>query len=217
MSDTAQTVNMHRLYSQLPDQLPFRNEDADLFNFLDGLGTDHTQQNNGVGAAAARGKRANFFKSFPSWGLPPSEDPQANTSGVPAVGLRPGEAAGNPLSSLPLPDVPLGGLPLGEDNLFMSSLGTSTQPAYPYQHMPRELQPSTSPMRSPQATQDMPSLPMWTQAPMSHDDFGGFVPVSSGQSAAIVSCNSTANFDKVHAVHSSFVSSSDVLMHGFSF
>ncbi len=84
---------------------------------------------------------------------------------------------------------PYGRPPPGEDNLFLTSLGASAQPAYPYQQMPQELQLPSLPLNGPHAgapARDMPGMPLWTQAPLSspllkEDDLGGFVPVPSGQ------------------------------------
>ena len=190
--DVAPSVNTRRQQSQLPDQLPFRNEDADLFSFLDGLGADQTQQHNSNSAAAARGGKAAFLGSVPSWGFAPSQEQPARDSGsasLPGIGMEPTPLPSAPLSSLPLPEIPMGGLPLGEDNLFLTSLGASAQPTYPYQQMPPELQLPSLPLNGPHAgapARDMPGMPMWTQAPLSsphlkEDDLGGFVPVPSGQ------------------------------------
>ena len=189
--DVAQSVSTRRQQSQLPDQLPFRNEDADLFSFLDGLGTDQTQQNNGDSAAAARGGKAAFLTSVPSWGFAPQQDPSVTASSsasLPGMGMQPATPQSAPLSSLPLPDIPMGGLPLSEDNLFLTSLGASTRPTYPYQ-MGHELQLPSSSLNGPHAgapARDMPGMPMWTQGPLSspplkEDDLGGFMPVPSGQ------------------------------------
>ena len=189
--DVAPSANTRRQHSQLPDQLPFRNEDADLFSFLDGLGTDQTQQNNGDSAAAARGGKAAFLASVPSWGFAPQHDPSASTSGsasLPGISMQPATPPGAPLSSLPLPDIPVGGLPLSEDNLFLTSLGASAQPAYPYQ-MAQELQLPSGSLNGPHVgapARDMPGMPMWTQGPLSsphlkEDDLGGFVPAPSGK------------------------------------
>ena len=189
--DAAPVASAQRQHSQLPDQLPFRNEDADLFSFLDGLGTDQSQQVNGGSAAAARRAKAAYLGSVPSWGLAPSQDPPASASGAAGragFGMAPAAQLNAPLSSLPLPDIPIGGLPLGEDNLFLNSLGPSTQPAYPYQHVQQDLQLPSSTLNSPQSrapARDMPGMPLWTQAPLSsslvkQDDLGGFVPVPSG-------------------------------------
>ncbi|CAL5224539.1 g7238 [Coccomyxa viridis] len=189
--NVASSVNTRRQQSQLPDQLPFRNEDADLFSFLDGLGADQSQQNNSNSAAAARGGKAAFLGSVPSWGFAPSQEPPARDSGsasLPGIGMEPTPLPNAPLSSLPLPEIPMGGLPLGEDNLFLTSLGASAQPAYPYQQMPQELQLPSLPLNGPHAgvpARDMPGMPLWTQAPLSspplkEDDLGGFVPVPSG-------------------------------------
>ena len=192
MMDAAPALTAERQYSQLPDQLPFRNDDADLFSFLDGLGTDQNMQNNDGGAAAARTAKASFLRSTPSWLLPAQDSPASTTGGMglPAISLEPNATSGAPLSTLALPEIPLGGLPSANDHLFMSSLGPSTalpQPTNPYQQMPHELgSPSLrSPQGSGHAVHDMPSLPMWPPAHMPNllpnDDLGGFVPVSSGQ------------------------------------
>lgn len=206
-------MGKRRQQSQLPDQLPFRNEDADLFSFLDGLGTDPTQQNNGNSAAAARGGKAAFLGSVPSWGFAPSQDPPASASGsgsLPGIGMEPSTAPG----SLPLPDIPMGGLPLGEDHLFLTSLGASAQPTYPYQQMPQELQLPSLPLNGPHAgapARDMPGMPLWTHAPLSsphlkEDDLGGFVPVPSGPSLSpspLVALNECRNRVAVATVRSS--------------
>lgn len=190
--DVAPVATSQRQHSQLPDQLPFRNEDADLFSFLDGLGTDQSQQTNGNSAAAARAGKAAYLGSTSSWGFAPPQDPPAiasGSAGLPGIGMAPAAPLSAPLSSLPLPEIPMGGLPLGDDNLFLTSLGPSAQPAYPYRHMQQELQlPSTS-LNIPHTgtpARDMPGMPLWTQAPLSsslskQDDLGGFVPVPSGQ------------------------------------
>lgn len=192
MMDAATAVTADRQYSQLPDQLPFRNDDADLFSFLDGLGKDQNMQNNDGGAAAARTAKASFLGSIPSWLHPTHDSPASTTGGMapPAISLEPNATSGAPLSTFTLPDIPSGGLSSADDSLFMSSLGPSTalpQPTHPYQQMPHEL---TSPsLRSPQgsghAVHDMPSMPLWPPAPMPNllpnDDLGGFVPISLGQ------------------------------------
>ena len=192
-------MGTRRQQNQLPDQLPFRNEDADLFSFLDGLGTDSSQQVNGDSAAATRGDKAAFLASVPSWGFAPSQDQPASASGSashPGISLEATTVPSAPLGSLPLPDIPMGGLPLGEDHLFLTSLGASNQPTYPYQHMPQQGQLPSSSLNGPHAgapARDMPGMPLWTQAPLSslsspllkEDDLGGFVPVPSGMSLPV--------------------------------
>lgn len=196
MMDTVRQGNPDRQFSQLPDQLPFRNEDADLFSFLDGLGTNQSAQNDGGAGASARSTKASYLTGLPSWLTPLQEQPGSASggNGLQPIVSEPGKAPGAPLGSLPLPDIPLGGLPLGEDNLFMSSLGPSLAPAYSFQQMPQDLEPSPAALTSPcagasgQATPSMPLWPIPQQAPMatllSNDDYGDFVPVSSGLSPA---------------------------------
>ena len=178
------TATAHKSESSqfgLPDHLPFRNEDADLFSFLDGLGTDQGNQ----GAGTSRSARATSLASLPSW-TPPQQGGKTGP-GLPSISSGGSAAPDGQMSRLPLPDVPLGSLPLGEDSSFMHSLSSSTQPLYPYQQMPQHLQPPAAVMTSPRAgtpTHDIPSMPMWSQGnvgPMMHnDDLGGFVPVPPG-------------------------------------
>ena len=181
MMHTATPLNSESQQFGLPDHLPFRNEDADLFSFLDGLGADQGNQ----GAGASRSARAAGLTALPSW-TPPEQGGKIGP-GLPNISLGASAAPDGQLSRLPLPDIPLGGLPLGDDSGFMHSLSSSTQLPYSYQQMPQHLQPPAAVMTSPEAgtpTQDVPSMPMWSQgnlAPMMHnDDLGGFVPVPPG-------------------------------------
>ena len=185
---TATPLNSESQQFGLPDHLPFRNEDADLFSFLDGLGTDQTTQ----AAGTSRSARATSLASLPSW-TPPQQGGKTGP-GLPSISSGGSAPPDGQLSRLPLPDIPLGSLPLGEDSSFMHSLSSSTQPLYPYQQMPQHLQPPAAVMASPRAgtpTHDAPSMSMWSQAPiMNNNDLGGFVPVPPGMTPPRSHCGS---------------------------
>lgn len=108
-------VNFGRQQSQLLDQLPFQNEDADLFSFLDGLDETMGQQAASDGqvradGAESRAGRASALSELPSW-LPPALDETADpgSTSAPSASVKSGISQ---MISVPAPEFPLTAEPL---------------------------------------------------------------------------------------------------------